>query len=96
MSQRHPEHYACDWVYGAPGGETFNDVMARARGWLIDQAAEPERRIVLVGHGVWGRCLRGAYAGLSREDIDRQPMPQHAVFRLQDGRIDRFDCEWVE
>jgi probable phosphoglycerate mutase len=95
VRERDPEHYAREWVYGAPGGETFDDVMARARDWLVDQVAEPERRIVVVGHGVWGRCLRGAYAGLSRVDIDRQASPQHAVFRLQNGRIDRFDCDWV-
>jgi broad specificity phosphatase PhoE len=91
VSARHAEHFARQWLYGAPGGETFDELMARARGWLADQPAEPERRVVAVSHGVWGRCLRGVYAGLAREDVDRQAVPQHAVFRLQSGRIDRFD-----
>jgi probable phosphoglycerate mutase len=96
VSERHPEHYAREWVYGAPGGETFDDVMARVRAWLADQAAEPERRIIVVSHGVWGRCLRGAYADLARNDVDRQPTHQDAIFRLRDGKIDRFDCGSVE
>ena len=93
---RHPEHYAREWVYNAPGGETFDDVMARARTWLAEQPAEPDRRIIAVSHGVWGRCLRGAYTGLAREAVERQPIPQDAVFRLQNGQIDRFDCALVE
>ena len=96
VSERHPEHYAREWVYGAPGGETFDHVMARARAWLADQVPEPQRRIIVVSHGVWGRCLRGVYANVAREDIDRQPTPQDAVFRLRDGQIDRFDCAPVE
>jgi broad specificity phosphatase PhoE len=89
---RHPDHYAREWLYGAPGGESFDDVMTRARSWLADQAPERQRRLVVVSHGVWGRCLRGVYANLVRADIDRQPVPQDAVFCLRDGRIDRFDC----
>jgi broad specificity phosphatase PhoE len=96
VRERHPEHYAREWVYGAPGGETFDDVMARVRAWLADQVAEPQRRIIVVSHGVWGSCLRGAYSDLSREDVDRQPTPQGAVFCLRAGRIDRFDCGPVD
>lgn len=96
ISQRNPEHYAREWVYGAPGGETFDDVMARARGWLADQIAEPERHLVVVSHGVWGRCLRGVYANLARDATDRQPIPQDAVFCLRDGQIHRYDTEPVE
>ena len=89
---RHPDHYARDWLYGAPGGETFDDVMARARTWLADQPPELDRRLIVVSHGVFGRCLRGVYANLNREDTERQPVPQDAVFCLRAGRIDRIDC----
>ena len=39
------------------------------------QAAEPERRLIVVSHGIAGRLLRGAYAGLSREDTLAQDVP---------------------
>lgn len=89
---RNAEHYACNWIFGAPGGETFDDVMSRARDWLADQVAEPHRRIIVVSHGVWGRCLRGAYAGLDPKTTNGLAVPQDAVFRLHAGQIDRFDC----
>jgi probable phosphoglycerate mutase len=91
VRERDPERYAREWMYGAPGGETLDDVIARARTWLADQVPEPDRRMIVVGHGVWGRCLRGVYVHLAREEIDRQSSPQDAVFRLHEGRIDRFD-----
>jgi len=92
VKTRHPDHYARHWIFGAPGGETFDDVMIRARAWLDAQEAEPTRRLIVVSHGVWGRCLRGIYGGLSADETNRLPVPQDAVFRLHNGRIDRFDC----
>jgi probable phosphoglycerate mutase len=80
------------WGFHAPGGETYEDMMARLTAWLDEQIAEPERRLIVVSHGVAGRLLRGAYAGLSREETLRLDIPQDAVFRLSNGQIDRFDC----
>lgn len=82
-----------EWIFSAPGGETYDDVMDRARGWLEELEDEPERRVIAVSHGVWGRLLRGAYAGLDRAATLAQDVPQDAIFRLQNGQIDRFDCE---
>lgn len=84
------------WGFQAPGGETYEGMMGRIAGWLADQAPEPERRLIVVSHGVAGRLLRGAYAGLSREDTLRQDIPQDAVFRLVAGQIDRFDCAPID
>lgn len=96
IAHHHPDRFAGrEWFFGAPGGETFEDVTARARDWLDSLPAEPERRIVAVSHGVWGRLLRGAYAGFDRATTLNQDVPQDAVFRLQNGQIDRFDCEPV-
>lgn len=88
-------HLAGDdaWGFHAPGGETYEAMSARLTAWLEEQAAEPERRLIVVSHGVAGRLLRGAYAGLSREETLRLDIPQDAVFRLANGQIDRFDCE---
>ncbi|ATC32056.1 histidine phosphatase family protein [Caulobacter vibrioides] len=80
------------WGFLAPGGETYEAMMARLVSWLEEQAAEPERRLIVVSHGVAGRLLRGAYAGLAREETLRLDIPQDAVYRLANGQIDRFDC----
>ncbi|MBS0360957.1 MAG: histidine phosphatase family protein [Proteobacteria bacterium] len=82
-----------EWFFGAPGGETFEEVAARVGGFIGDLPPEHERRVILVSHGVTGRFLRGLYAGLSREDMLDQDVPQEAVYRLLGGQIDRFDCE---
>ncbi len=80
------------WGFRAPGGETYDGMMARLTGWLAEQAPEPERRLIVVSHGVAGRLLRGAYAGLSREATLDQDVPQDAIFRLRGGQIDRLAC----
>ena len=84
------------WGFHAPGGETYEGMMARLTAWLAEQAAEPERRLIVVSHGVAGRLLRGAYAGLSKADTLAQDIPQDAVYRLMAGQIDRFDCAPVD
>lgn len=85
-----------EWFFGAPGGETFEDVFGRAASWLGDLPPEPERRVIAVSHGVTGRLIRGAYAGLDRQAILAQDVPQDAVYRLSAGQVDRFDCEPVD
>lgn len=80
------------WGFHAPGGETYEAMMARITHWLDEQVREPERRLIVVSHGVAGRLLRGAYVGLSRAETLAQDIPQDAVYRLMAGQIDRFDC----
>ena len=80
------------WGFHAPGGETYEAMTARLDAWLAQQAAEPERRLIVVSHGVAGRLLRGLYAGLSKDETLRQDIPQDAVFRLAGGQIERIDC----
>lgn len=90
----HPEVFRTrEWFFGAPGGETFEDVTARASDWLASLPPEGDRRVIAVSHGVWGRLARGAYAGLDRQTTLDQDVPQDAVYRLRGGMIDRFDCE---
>lgn len=84
------------WDFSSPTGESFEATQERARSWLADLPVEPGRRVVAVSHGVTGRVLRGTYAGLDRAATLSQDVPQDAVFRLQNGQIDRFDCEPVE
>jgi probable phosphoglycerate mutase len=84
-------HAAGAGFFGAPGGETFEQVMDRVTSWLA--RLEPGRPVVAVGHGVWGRLLRGAYLGLDREATLALEIPQDAVFRLEAGRAERLDAE---
>lgn len=74
------------------GGESYDALAERLADWL-DEAGRWEGPTIVVSHGVAGRFLRGLYAGLSREDIMAQDVPQDAVFRFIDGIIQRFDCE---
>ncbi len=90
----HPELFATrEWFFNAPGGETYGDVFARVSDWLGDQPPEPERRSIVVSHGVAGRLLRGAYGGLARHDTIHQDVPQDAIYRLLGGNIHKLDCE---
>lgn len=81
-----------EWAFAAPGGESYEAIMSRVSDWLTEQAPEPGRRLIVVSHGVAGRLLRGAYAGLARAEVLAQDVPQDAIFRLSGGRVDRFDC----
>jgi probable phosphoglycerate mutase len=97
VHRENPEAFKSpEWFFTAPGGETYEQIMARVTDWLTEQAAEPQRRLIVVSHGIAGRLLRGAYAGLSREDTLAQDVPQDALYRLSAGQIDRLDCEPVE
>ena len=97
LAREHPEAFASgEWFFAAPGGETYDQVMARVAGWLAEQAAEPERRLIVVSHGIAGRLLRGAYAGLSRDRVLELDVPQDAIYRLHAGQLDRLDCAPVE
>ncbi|MDI1364029.1 MAG: histidine phosphatase family protein [bacterium] len=97
VQRERPEAFESpEWFFTAPGGETYEQVMVRVSDWLGEQAAEPERRLIVVSHGIAGRLLRGAYAGLSREDTLAQDVPQDALYRLSAGQIARLDCEPVE
>lgn len=86
----HPE-----WFFQSTGGETYEEVMARVTVWLSEQAEEPDRHLIVVSHGIAGRLLRGAYAGLSRELTVRQDVSQDAIYRLSGGRLDRIECSTV-
>ena len=87
---------ARQWIFDAPGGETHEEVVARIEDFVAGLPPEPDRRVVVVSHGAAGRVMRGSYIGLSRDAMLDLEVPQDAVYRLQNGQIDRFDCEPVE
>ncbi len=87
-----PEHvpYAERYFHG-PGGETYEGMTARIADWLAEVAATPDIRRIVVSHGLAGRIIRGLYADMPRKTMLGLPVPQDAVFRLHDGRIERID-----
>ena len=93
LEAEHPDGFAeSGWAFRAPAGEPYAAVHARMADWLGYLPPEPERRVIAVSHGVAGRVLRGAYAGLSLEEVVALPVPQDAVFGLVGGAIRRVAC----
>jgi broad specificity phosphatase PhoE len=77
--------------FHAPGGESYEALTERIGAFLAE--VTPDDRTIVVGHGASGRILRGLYGGLTKAEMLTLEIPQDAVFRLQNGQIDRFDCE---
>lgn len=73
-----------DWYFSAPGGETYEAAVARAREWL----AEAEGPVVAVSHGLFSRLMRGAYLGLPREEALALPVPQDVIWHLREGSVE--------
>ncbi len=74
-----------DWYFRAPGGESLEAMTDRIGAWLRDCG---ERPTIAVGHGLSGRILRGLYAGLNREAMLSQAVPQDGIYRLERGGLD--------
>jgi probable phosphoglycerate mutase len=77
------------WRYVPPGGESYEMLSARVRGWISE--ISPEQRLVVVGHGGMGRVLRGLYAKLPIPEILTLDRPQDAIFRLHCGEVARIE-----
>ncbi|UXS45931.1 histidine phosphatase family protein [Agrobacterium tumefaciens] len=74
---------AFDWYFKSPDGETFDDACIRAKAWLADIG----RPTVAISHGLFGRIIRGVYAGLSRREMLELPVPQDGLYRLDGGQF---------
>lgn len=83
-------------IFDAPGAESHHQVQARLEDFLATLPPEPDRRAILVSHGVTGRVLRAVYMGLPSDAMLDHDAAHEAVHRLQKGQIDRFDCEPVD
>lgn len=82
------------WAFQVPGGESYALVALRVRQWLDEQPRDA--KLVVVGHGLAGRVLRGLYAGLPREKIMEMPEPQGRLHRLAENTVATFEAEAVE
>ena len=72
-----------DRHFHSPTGESYDAVRDRVSTWLGDQRGDT----IAVMHGISGKLLRGAYAGLNCAETLALPEPQDAVFRLADGQV---------
>ncbi len=92
IAAREPELWswreADRWRHPPPEGESHAMLADRARSWLESVADLP--RLIVVGHGAWGRALRGVYQDLRPEQIDALDEPQDALFRLAAGTVLRI------
>jgi probable phosphoglycerate mutase len=79
------------WRHAPPDGESYAMAAERARRWLAGVTERPQPQIVIC-HGGIGRIIRGLYAKLEPSAILALEQPHDAVFRLVDGRVERFDA----
>lgn len=73
-----------DWFFRTPDGEGLEPALARAQAWL----AQIKRPTIALSHGLFGRLIRGAYLGLSRQEMLELPMPQDGFYLLAEGRAE--------
>ncbi len=73
-----------DWYFRAPGGESLEAMTERIAAWLRDCGDRPT---IAVGHGLSGRIVRGLFAGLDRESMLSQAVPQDGAYRLEAGSV---------
>ncbi len=92
IAAREPELWrwreADPWRRPPPDGESHAMLADRAGSWLDSVADLP--RLIVVGHGAWGRALRGVYQRLSSDATMTLDEPQDALFRLTAGTVARI------
>lgn len=69
------------------GGENYADVAKRLESWIADL----KTNTFAVSHGAATRILRGLFLGLSWDETSALDEKQGVVFRVQRGKLERFD-----
>lgn len=67
--------------FGSPGGETFEMITRRVRGFLSDLT----RPAIIVTHGATSSVLRGLCTGLDRDGMLKLSREQGCIFHLSEG-----------
>ena len=90
IKQEFPEHLegkvGLEWYFGAPGGETFAQIHARAQSFLNDLKGPS----VVVAHGQLGKVIRGIICGLNEKQSIALDEPQGVVHVLENGTETRW------
>lgn len=71
------------WRYRAPGGENYDDMVARVDPLLEELLAWTAHRVVLVSHGTLVRPLLGRLLGLDQEIMLRLRQPNQVVYQVR-------------
>jgi broad specificity phosphatase PhoE len=91
IAAREPAAFAAHerdpWSVAPPEGESWAMLSLRVGGWL--ESLAPEVPLVVVGHGAWGRALRGLYLRQGSAATLALEQPQDAIFRLAAGTAAR-------
>ncbi len=74
-----------NWHLEPPNGESRFAVLERARSWLCAAGGSPTA--IVVSHGGFSRCFRGAYLGLELDQILELSTHTHGlIYKMQNGR----------
>jgi len=85
-----PDRWPEDWAawradpfnVRAPGGENYPDMFARARPFLEELLATPHRRIGIISHGMIGKVMIAALAGLDEAETLAIQQGNDVIFRI--------------
>jgi broad specificity phosphatase PhoE len=80
-----------EWWVHSPDGETYPAFSTRLAAWLAEAASDPAQ-LIAVSHGGVSRVLRGLYLNLPKEEALWLDVPQDAIFRFHEGRVEQIDC----
>jgi len=78
---------AFSWHFYSPGGESYEELSDRARGFLGDLSGPS----IIFTHGITSRVLRGIYLGLDMDGMRDLEGGQGCVYRLSNGIQTRHD-----
>jgi len=70
------------WQFNGYDGESYEEAHQRAKDWLAENY---QAKTIIVCHCSFGKILRGAYAGLSAEEIMAMDFHHTDIYQLKDG-----------
>lgn len=79
------------WNIAPPNGESYAMLARRVALFLASVTAGGP--LIVVTHGATGRVLRGLYAGLTCNETLALDEPQDAIFRLDEGVVERIEID---
>jgi probable phosphoglycerate mutase len=86
IQARHPQAWAKrledPYWYQPPQGESLQDMLLRAHGFLDDLFDSQWQSVALVTHGVMSKVILKFYLGLSEIECTRTRHPNDTVYRL--------------
>ena len=89
VKERWSEEYAAlradPFHYRGPGCENYPDMFERARPFVDDLLTRPERRIVVVSHGMIGKVMLSILLGLEPAETLSVFQPNDVVYRVRHG-----------